>query len=147
MEVAFKSYSSSDKERCLALFDSNCPEYFAPNERRDYENFLSSNPSGYEVCIGNKKIAGAFGLFKEENNNHCRLDSILLSPDAQGKGIGSIIMDRVVMQAKDFGVDRVFIATSHKADKFFKKKGAVKLSETKHGWGPDMHRIDMELHL
>jgi hypothetical protein len=82
----FKPYSSNDKGRCLALFDSNCPEYFAPNERVDYENFLNSNSAGYELCIDNKEIVGAFGLFKEDTNQS-RLDWILLNPKAQGIGI------------------------------------------------------------
>ena len=146
MDVTFTSYSPENRNECLALFDSNCPEYFAPNERKDYENFLVSKPAGYEVCIYEKGVAGAFGLFKDKNG-HCRLDWILLNPDAQGIGIGSIIMDRVIAQAKDYGADRILIATSHKADRFFEKKGAVKLSETKDGWGPDMHRIDMVINL
>lgn len=146
MEIVFKSYSSNDKELCLDLFDSNCPEYFAPNERMDYENFLISNPAGYELCIGNKEIIGAFGLFKE-NINQIRLDWILLNQKTQGIGIGSTIMNRVLIQASDSGADQILIATSHKAYKFFEKKGAIKISEKEHGWGPNMHRIDMELHL
>ncbi len=53
MKLTFSPYSLDDQEICLALFDTNCPEYFAPSERSDYENFLSFNPSGYELCSVN----------------------------------------------------------------------------------------------
>ncbi len=33
------------------LFDANCPEFFAPNERLDYAEFLDSNLLGYELCL------------------------------------------------------------------------------------------------
>ena len=68
MEITYRPYSFSDKEACLALFDMNCPEYFAPNEREDYDNFLVSNPTGYELCVGSAGIAGAFGLIEESAN-------------------------------------------------------------------------------
>ena len=35
---------------CLDIFDANCPEFFAPNERQEYENFLNCDSKGYEVC-------------------------------------------------------------------------------------------------
>ena len=146
MELTFKTYSSNDKKICLALFDLNCPEYFAPNERRDYDDFLNSNPGGYELCIWNRDVVGAFGLSKEDNNRS-RLNWFQLNNKVHGIGIGSIIMNRVLMQANDSGINVIFIPTSHKSFKFFEKKGAIKISEIENGWRPNMHRIDMELHL
>ena len=42
--VTFRSYVSTDKSVCLKLFDANCPEFFAPNERVDYAEFLDASP-------------------------------------------------------------------------------------------------------
>ena len=33
MDFQFRPYEAADRERCLALFDANCPAYFAANER------------------------------------------------------------------------------------------------------------------
>ena len=41
--VTFRSYVSTDKSVCLKLFDANCPEFFAPNERVDYAEFLDAS--------------------------------------------------------------------------------------------------------
>ena len=142
----FRPYSLDDKEICLALFDTNCPEYFAPSERSDYENFLNSNPPGYELCIANGDIVGAFGLI-EEGENQRRLDWILLNKNSQGSGIGSIIMNRVLVQARDKCVAIILITTSHKVYNFFEKFGAIKVFEIENGLGPGLHRVDMELRL
>lgn len=146
MALMFRPYSLGDQEICLALFDTNCPEYFAPSERRDYENFLNSNPPGYELCVSNGNIVGAFGLI-EENVNKSRLDWILLNQYSQGSGIGSIIMNRVLAQARDTRVAVILITTSHKVYNFFEKFGAIKVSEIENGLGLGLHRVDMELRL
>ena len=146
MELTFRPYSLRDKKICLALFDTNCPEYFAPNERRDYDNFLTSNPPGYELCIVNGDIVGAFGLIAE-GTNQTRLDWILLNHNSQGSGIGSIIMNRVLERARNIGVEVILITTSHKVYIFFENFGAIKVSEIESGLGLGMHRIDMELRL
>ncbi|GLO62517.1 hypothetical protein MACH09_30250 [Vibrio sp. MACH09] len=144
MNISFRQYLMSDEDECLSLFDKNCPEYFAVNERKDYEEFLAQVMDGYLVCQLDKEIIGAFGLFSE-NNGRVKLDWILLSPDKQCHGIGSFIMGHVLSQAIDLKAKVMVISTSHKAYQFFEKHGAVVLSEVENGWGPNMHRVEMEL--
>lgn len=143
-KVAFRSYSSTDKEICLGLFDANCPEFFAANERTDYASFLDANPINYELCLAEGRIVGAYGLMGDRSG-HRNLNWILLSPQAQGSGIGSIIMGRVIDLARGSGLSLVNIAASHKSAPFFARFGAVIVAETDNGWGPGMHRVDMEL--
>ena len=50
MRVKFRQYASSDRDKRLTLFDRNCPEYFAPNERSDYWQFLNFNLAKYQLC-------------------------------------------------------------------------------------------------
>ena len=142
--VVFRPYTHTDREACLELFDENCPEFFAPNERDDYANFLDAEPEGYEACIVGDRIAGAFGLIAG-NARRMHLNWILLDPKFQGRGIGSAIMDRVATLATVAGAHVVDIAASHKSAPFFAKFGAVATATTQDGWGPGMHRVDMEL--
>ncbi|CAH0993058.1 hypothetical protein SIN8267_03197 [Sinobacterium norvegicum] len=128
----------------MALFDANCPEFFALNERKDYVEFLAAKPAGYELCLKNGRIVGAFGLFGLGAARGC-LDWTLISPACQGGGIGSSVMERVIVEAKAAQIAVIDIATSHKAYRFFEKKGAVKIGEQLNGWGQGMHRIDMKL--
>ena len=144
--LRFRSYLPTDKEACLELFDANCPEFFSPNERTDYENFLEANPDSYELCFGDGPVVGAFGLIGDGAHDRS-LNWILLNPSSQGLGIGATIMERVVLDALESGVRVVNIAASHKSAPFFAKFGANEVTVTDNGWGPGMHRVDMELRL
>jgi hypothetical protein len=57
-------YSPSFKEQCLSLFVQNTPPFFAPNEQKDYKQFLEDIPETYYVITAgeNNSVVGAFGL-------------------------------------------------------------------------------------
>ena len=143
-DITFRSYSTEDKAACLELFDANCPEFFSPNERADYDDFLDAEPGCYELCSCESRIVGAFGLIGDDSSRR-DLNWILLDPSSQGLGIGTAIMDRVASLARGVNVQVVCIAASHKSAPFFAKFGASKIAETTDGWGPGMHKVDMEL--
>lgn len=142
--ITFRPYSFAERETCLSLFDANCPEFFAPNERADYSNFLDTTPSGYELCIANDQVAGAFGLIGTGTLRRS-LNWIMLNPQFQGLGIGSAVMARVTALAIVAGLETVDIAASHKSAPFFAKFGASTTGTIPDGWGPGMHRVDMSL--
>jgi len=145
-QVTFRPYSRDDKESCLGLFDANCPEFFAPNERADYQRFLEMGSSGYELCLINDEVAGAFGLMGDADTRR-RLNWIMLNPRFRGLGAGRATMERVVSLASFERVQFVDIAASQKSAPFFARFGAVTLKVIDNGWGAGMHRIDMELPL
>jgi GNAT superfamily N-acetyltransferase len=145
INVEFRPYTVSDQNVCLRLFDANCPDYFAPNERGDYQEFLASCPAGYELCLHAGRVVGAFGLFDRDKES-MSLNWILLDPDSQGLGLGSMIMEKVSTEAVLSGTRVVHIAASHRSAPFFAKFGAIETAVVDHGWGIGMHRIDMELH-
>jgi len=142
--VVFRDYEKADQAACLAIFDANCPEFFAPNERDDYLLFLDANTPGYKVCTSDQEVKGAYGIYPLGEGAIC-LNWILLDPRAQGLGIGSAIMAEVMKAAQSAGVASIQIAASHKSAAFFSRFGAVEIKTTEHGWGKDMHRVDMEI--
>lgn len=139
--VTFRPYKNADREHCLAIFDANCPEFFAPNERDDYADFLDGPTEAYEVCLLDGKVAGAFGLFGAPARER-GLSWILLDPAHQRAGLGSEIMSRILKAGKGC---LIHIGASHKSAPFFERFGAVTLQTFTDGWGPGMHRVDMEL--
>jgi N-acetylglutamate synthase-like GNAT family acetyltransferase len=143
-DIAFKPYTVEDRESCIRIFDANCPKFFSRNEREDYEHFLDSQPELYSVVLLENLVVGAFGI-AYEGQFACRLDWILIEPQMQRQGIGSVIMRKVIARAQALEVHTLKIPTSHVATGFFTKFSAVKVSETINGWGPGMHRIDMEV--
>jgi GNAT superfamily N-acetyltransferase len=142
--ITFRHYSREDRETCLELFDANCPAFFAPNERAEYAHFLDTTPKGYELCLVDGQVGGAFGLCGDGAARRS-LHWIMLGPRFQGLGAGRAIMARVAAQAMSAGVAVVDIAASHVSAPFFARAGATSIAVTPDGWGPGMHRVDMEL--
>jgi N-acetylglutamate synthase-like GNAT family acetyltransferase len=146
VNVTFRPYGIADAEVCTRIFDANCPEFFAPNEREEYMEFLERVTKGYEVCEVDGKVLGAFGLFAADQETK-DLNWILLDPQTHGMGVGSRIMERVIHLGRTSDATIVNIAASHKSAPFFAKFGATTVSSTTDGWGPGMHRVDMVLTL
>ena len=144
--VAFRDYRETDRQACVAIFDKNCPEFFAPNEKDDYLEFLGSIPTGYKVCLIPSGVVGAFGVFPQDEAS-VSLNWILLDPETQGLGIGTKIMAEVLFAARTHEAEVIHIAASHKSAPFFERFGAFTAQITEHGWGTDMHRVDMEVRL
>ena len=144
--VAFRPYTRADLTECIAIFDANCPAFFAANERQHYLAYLDRHPEGYEVCELDSRLVGAFGL-ADDGDDRMTLNWIMLHPDTQGTGVGSCIMRRAIKRAESAGASALTIAASHKSQPFFRKFGAETVTETEHGWGPGMHRVDMTISL
>lgn len=132
---------ATDRTACLALFDANCPAFFAPNERDDYVAWLDGTRA-YTVATLDGGVVGAYGVTPGDD---VALNWIMISPHHQGRGLGGAIMARVVDEARVLGADVVHIAASQHSAPFFARYGAIERSTTTDGWGPGMHRVDMTL--
>lgn len=143
-ELSFRGYQPADCDACLALFDANCPAFFAANERADYVDFLSTAAGSYELCLIDQQVAGAYGL-EPHTSGGLALRWIMLSPNVHGHGMGSRIMARVLDTLRTSRVPQLHIAASHKSAPFFAKFGAQELATVVDGFGPAMHRVDMIL--
>ena len=143
-DIAFRGYQPTDRDACLALFDANCPAFFAANERADYIDFLATAPGSYELCLIDRQVAGAYGL-EAHASGGLALRWILLSPNVHGRGVGSRIMARVLDSLRTSRMPQLHIAASHKSAPFFAKFGAREVARVADGFGPAMHRVDMIL--
>jgi GNAT superfamily N-acetyltransferase len=143
-QPGFRPYESSDRAACLALFDENCPEYFAPGERASYVAFLDKSADDYAVYVFAGKVAGAYGLCAE-SKGVMSLRWVVIARSAQKQGVGRTIMNRVLAALRALKVKKLEIAGSQKSAPFFARFGARELKTTPDGWGPGMHRVDMEL--
>jgi N-acetylglutamate synthase-like GNAT family acetyltransferase len=151
----FRDYTPADRDACLALFDDNCPAFFAPNERADYDAFLAGveaslgaathDGEGYVIVEQDGRVVGAHGVQHDATTDTCRLTWILHANAVQGRGYGRLVMARVLRVARAHGATSVQIAASDRSAPFFARFGAKAEEVTPDGWGPGMHRIDMRL--
>ena len=144
MTLAFRLYDPSQIEICLNLFDSNCPAFFAMEERRDYLDFLSARPLNYFLGLDGDKVVCAFG-YSATSDEYPSLNWIMVAPAYQKSGAGNAMMglyiDYLVANQKQFGS----ISTSQHAEHYFQRYGAVRIGYKEHGWGEGMHRVEMLL--
>lgn len=143
MTSGFRAYTPEDAEACLALFDANCPRFFAPGERADYAAYLD-RVSAYRMCLTDGVVSGAFGV-APGLSGRAHLNWILIDPASQGMGIGRAMMRVAIDEARALGAGILDIAASQHSAPFFARFGARELAHMPDGWGPGMHRIDMEL--
>jgi ribosomal protein S18 acetylase RimI-like enzyme len=141
--LSFRAYSAKDHDACLAVFDANCPEYFAPNEREDYVQFLTTNPAGYVVCVLESMIIGSYGTWVEADGRRGHISWIMIDPAGQGRSVGSNMMKQAYAAFKSAGVYEVEIAASQKSAPFFARFGAVENKRITEGWGPGLDRVNM----
>lgn len=142
--MKFEPYIPRHLTACLRLFDLNCPAFFAPNERSDYETFLKGPNKDYRVGIRKGKVVAAFGFQVHKRTGRGRISWIMVSPEGKGKGVGSVMMAWVRQTARLQDASVVEIAASHLSAPFFSKFGAMETTRIPHGWGPGMHRVNME---
>ncbi|MGE0556147.1 MAG: GNAT family N-acetyltransferase [Gemmatimonadales bacterium] len=71
----------------------------------------------------------------------------MLDPAFRGRGLGSVIMRGVLEAARQAGVGAIEIAASHTSAPFVDRVGVAAGRVTEHGWGRDLHRVDMEIAL
>jgi predicted GNAT family N-acyltransferase len=141
----FRPFAEADRAACLRLFDGNCPTHFAPNERADYQLFMTEKGRQYQVCLLDGQVVGAYGVLAEGPTG-LALRWILIDAGRHGAGLGRAIMERVVGALASAGPGRrLYIGASHMSEPFFAHFGARETGRISDGWGPGMHRIDMEL--
>ncbi len=145
MTLAVRPFDDADRPRCLALFDANCPRFFAPNERDDFLAYLAGRAHEYRVCERDGAAVAAFGIAK--GMERASLNWIMVDPAAQGSGVGREMIVATVAEAKAMGATAIDIAASHLSAPFFERFGARELAREENGWGPGMHRVEMELRI
>jgi GNAT superfamily N-acetyltransferase len=151
-----RAYNATDRQACLDIFDSNCPQYFAPSERKYIENWLtaqneerptypnSAEDRFYVLEYEGKIVAcGGFYLLKDENS--ASISWGMVHADHHKKGFGRDLFQyrlEVVRQLRP-GV-KILLDTSQHTFGFFEKMGMKVKEVTEDGYGAGLDRYDME---
>lgn len=143
--LSFEPYSPIFRDACMALFDGNCPKFFAPCERKEFITFLSETKTGYYVVLAQDVVVAAFGV--SYSDGQWSLRWIMVDSERHGQGTGDMAMHKAIEIARNAGGSTLHIAASHVSALFFERFGAERVHYTLNGWGEGMHRIDMELPL
>jgi putative acetyltransferase len=96
----------------LAEFGANKPGtvYYDPTTD-DLFSLFQTTKSNYNVAIVNGEIAGGGGIFPTEGlgDDTCELVKMYLSPPSRGLGLGKLLIEKCLENAKQFGFSKVYL--------------------------------------
>lgn len=138
-----RPYNSFDLENVIAVFRSNIPRYFGPDEEDDLRGYLEEHPGDYFVAEIDGKVVGSGG-FALNNDQTVSLCWGMIRKEHLGTGLGKKLTQYRIDAAREKHGDRpIVISTSQLTRGFYEKFG---LRVTKHvpdGFGPGIDICEM----
>ncbi len=143
-----RAYRPDDRDACLAIFDSNTPDYFRPEERAEFAAFLENPRCSYVVMEHEGAIVGCGGFHVRSGEPAAHLTWGIVRRELHRKGLGRfLLLYRLREIGKADGVQMVLVATSQLTAPFFESQGFKVMSVRKGGYAPGLDRVDMVMKL
>jgi len=145
-----RPYRPEDLAACLALFDSNTPPFFAPEERAEFSAFLETLPAAdrpYLVLTQAGEVIACGGLILE-TKGRASFTWGMVARAHHGQRLGTQLMQARLDLARSLpGITELVLATSQHTHGFYKGFGFTTQGITPDGFGPGLDRWDMTLRL
>jgi GNAT superfamily N-acetyltransferase len=133
----------SDKKACLALFDSNVPDFFDATERRDFTAFLDI-PGGQYFAIERDGAVIGCGGFAREDRGQARFTWGMVDRNCHGQGLGRLLAEYRLQAIEDTGdFSEVELFTTPTVAPFFSRFGFASQRVEKDGFAPGMDKVQM----
>ncbi|HYM95055.1 MAG TPA: GNAT family N-acetyltransferase [Chitinophagaceae bacterium] len=112
IQPADNPYLAKVIRNTMAEFGVNRPNtvYFDPATDHLFELF-QKNRSAYNVAELNEEIVGGGGIYPTEGlpDDTCELVKMYLSPQARGLGLGKLLIEKCLQQAKEFRYKKIYL--------------------------------------
>jgi uncharacterized protein (TIGR02246 family) len=146
VSLRFRDYLPSDRDACLAIFDSNVPLYFGAAERGEFAAFLADLRCRYLVAEVDGAIVGCGGFYIVREGRHGGLAWGMVACAWQRRGIGArLLQTRLDWLSREPSIDGVRINTSQHTAAFFERFGFHTEDISADHFAPGLHRHRMLL--
>ena len=146
--ISIREYKLSDKESIVDLFRLNTPKYFALEEEKELDNYLTNELEYYCVATINNRVIGCGGINFEDNKTIGYISWDIIHPDFQGKGIGkTILKHRIEKLQSTQTIKQILVRTSQHTFKFYEKNGFAILEIIENYWAKGFHLYKMQFSL
>ncbi len=143
-----RPYLPVDRDACLAVFDSNTPDFFESHSRRDFEKFLDGPGGPYFVMEHDGAIIGCGGYSVEDEKAPARLVWGMVRRDWRRQGLGRfLLLFRLREITKRGGVEMVHLDAAPDSAPFFQSQGFKVASIVRDGYAAGLDRIEMTMKL
>jgi ribosomal protein S18 acetylase RimI-like enzyme len=142
-----RDYRATDRDACLAVFDSNVPGSFLAFERASFAAFLDRDDRGYLVVEdGAGAIVACGGYAVANGTTTADLCWGMVLQECQRSGLGRILVEqRLARIAADPRITRVAMNTSQDTRAFYEKLGFTTTHVIPDGIAPDVDKCEMVL--
>lgn len=149
--IVSRPYTADDFSACLAIFDSNVPTYFAPEERAEFCEYLESVNDRDRPCLvlaSNGSVVACGGLITEAGNRQARLAWGMVDRAFHGRGVGTrLTRARLALARATPGITELGLETSQHTHGFYEGFGFTVSKITPNGIASGLDRWDMTLRL
>jgi len=143
-----REYHPSDREGCLAVLESNTPDFFLPEEEADFAVFLDRLQCRFFLVEDGGKVLACGGYHVQPDTGTAKLDWGMVSRTRHLRGLGRLLLvARLYHLATETPAKRVTLNTSQYSRGFFEREGFVVVSITPDSYGPGIHLHEMQLDL
>lgn len=143
-----RPFHTSDTAACLAIFDSNVPDYFGANERADFAAFLlqPQRQDDYLVLEHRGEVAACGGIAFDDDVTAAFCWG-MVRRDLHRHGMGTALASARIAQARVAGARRVILSTSQHTQAFYAARGFIVTGVVRDGHAPGIDAVDMQLTL
>ena len=154
--MELRAYIASDKDRCITLFKSNCPKFFAPEELDPFILWLDHQNQGtptysnsekecyYVLALPNVGVIGCGGFYMVKDENRAQLAWGMVHADFHKMAYGTALYKYRQEQIHKLKPDcNITLGTSQYSYSFFEKMGYKIDTIVEFGYGKEIHRYDM----
>jgi len=144
-----RNFMPGDLTACLAIFDSNVPEFFVPAERQEFASLLAALPGPYLVVeneAGTVLACGGFAVARGTATADLCWGMVLRRYHKSGLG-RLLLLARLRHIRADAALQDVALNTSQHTRGFYERLGFVVERLQPNRYAPGLDRCDMRLHL
>ncbi|MES5047188.1 GNAT family N-acetyltransferase [Rhizobium nepotum] len=150
-DIVSLPYKSDYLSACLAIFDSNVPAFFAPEERLEFCEHLegvNGTTALYLVLMRDGIVLACGGLTTDETRQKASLSWGMVDRKLHGQRLGTHLMQaRLTLARSKPGLAELVLSTSQHTHAFYERFGFTVSKITPRGFGPALDRCDMHLRL
>ncbi|MPY65186.1 GNAT family N-acetyltransferase [Deinococcus sp. SDU3-2] len=148
--MSIRPFQPEDRAACLALFDSNMPEFFLPHERAEFGQWLgqpfdSGEYGEYFVLEHRGQVMACGGVWLDPQNSGrpAGLSWGMVARKAHRRGYGSALLQFRLKRLRALGATEIHLDTSQHSAPFFARSGFREVRRVPDGYGPGLDRVDM----
>lgn len=146
--VTLRLYTPSDREACMAVFQSNVGNSFIESEREQFESFLDALPGPYYVVEDAGQVVACGGFAGSADSTTADLCWGMVLFNRQRSGLGLRLTECRIDEIRKQGhFSDILLRTSQDTEKFYERLGFVTEKIVPNGIAAGLHLHEMRLRL